>query len=1363
MSPDSLLNARLVEIARRQQRVGLWSRLAACWTGAALLGLTLNAFQRQTGWASSLSLPIVGLFGLAAAVLVLLSQRRARPDRRALARQIESCHPELDGRLLTAIQQQPQSNGQFTFLQERVLGEALQHGERADWAAFIPKSRLRLAQAAHWLAVLLLLLVLSNLRVTGGHQLLARIPSSGVTVTPGDTTLERGSSLVVLARFQGNLPPGVDLIIGPSPESTRRIPLVKSLSDPMFGGSVSEVASNLVYHVEYAGQRTRDFTVSVFEYPRLERADADVTAPGYTGQPRKHIEDTRRLSAVEGSYLDLSLRLNKPVASARLVSKDKEHAALSLHVQTNQPIALLKDLPLAFSKSYELQLLDAEGRTNKVPAQFVFEVFTNRPPELHLASPRGDLKPSPLEEIPFEGTVWDDFGVPAYGLAYTVAGQETKFVELGHAVPGREKQTFKYMLRLEDLKAQPDELISWFIWADDLGPDGQLRRTTGDLFFAEVRPFDEIFREGQAAGGQDQDMAGQMQSGGRNSPLAELQKQIAIATWKLVREHCPERRAPALRDPASTNSQTWYQTPSELRPARHSGEPRLILSRFAAQVSASSAGDEPSPSSATESASHPPLPRSLDDIPVLIEAQSQALAQARAAAQRQRDPRAVPLWSAAIKNMEQALARLSAATNSPASLAEAVSAEQAAYQALMRLQQHEFQVMRSRNLRQRGGSGDQQTERQLEEMELTQTENRYETQRQAQAPQTSQRREQLQVMNRLQELARRQQDLNDRLKELQTALQEARTDEERAEIQRRLKRLEEEERQMLADADELRQRMDRPENQSRMADERRQLEQTRQDVQRAAEAAGAGAVSQALAAGTRAQRELQQLRDQVRKENSSQFADDLRDMRAQARDLARQQEDLLQKMNSEAGSEHKSLSGPDQRSAMLDQLAKQKERLTNLVERATQVSQQAEDAEPLLSRELYDTVRKFTQDSGKSVKEVQNELLQRGLANRSLVDQLKDDSQPDAAKMLDLTSGLLRQDFLPQASETAQRSGADMENFKRGVERAAESVLGDDTEALRLAQQELDKLTEQLQREMAGADSGTNQPAGNGSLSTARREGGEGSQRAGDRRALAAGSETNALATSERDAEQQSQAGGQTGQDSEQANSPSNQRGARSQTPGDQPASGGEGRQANAADSANGGQQNEQPSGNQAGGGRQSSPGREDAGGITQRRNRDRRSLSSNAPDTANGGAYDTAGGGAGGYAGENYGRGVNRLLDERLAHDFGPLTGEDFVNWSDRLRDVEEMIEQRDLRNEVAAARERARVLRQEFRSDHKKPDWAVVRLQVMQPLAEVRDRIADELARRESREALVPIDRDPVPNRYSDLVRRYYEELGK
>src|SRR5262249_17269628 len=68
--------------------------------------------------------------------------------------------------------------------------------------------------------------------------------------------------------------------------------------------------------------------------------------------------------------------------------------------------------------------------------------------------------------------------------------------------------------------------------------------------------------------------------------------------------------------------------------------------------------------------------------------------------------------------------------------------------------------------------------------------------------------------------------------------------------------------------------------------------------------------------------------------------------------------------------------------------------------------------------------------------------------------------------MMDLSSEMLKLDFLPPASEIARRSGASLDNLRRGVERAAGSVLGDDTEALRAAQEQLNQLTDELTREM---------------------------------------------------------------------------------------------------------------------------------------------------------------------------------------------------------------------------------------------------------------------------------------------------------
>src|SRR5437867_5231353 len=425
------------------------------------------------------------------------------------------------------------------------------------------------------------------------------------------------------------------------------------------------------------------------------------------------------------------------------------------------------------------------------------------------------------------------------------------------------------------------------------------------------------------------------------------------------------------------------------------------------------------------------------DIVVVRDAQEQALEQVRNLQERVEDPRAQAALESALKEMERSLAMLEEAKQAPEKLPAALAAEQAAYQALLKLAAREYQVTRSRN-QQGGGQQGERSQRQLDELELKPSDNRYENQRQASPQQNAEQREQLQVLNRLKELAQRQQDLNERLKELQTALQEAKTEGEREEIRRRLKRLREEEQEMLADVDELRQRMERPENQSRMADAREQLDKTRSDVQRAAEALDDNSASQALSSGTRAQRQLQELTEDSRKKSSNRFADDMRQMRSDARELAQKQEELAKKLEALADAKHKTLSDSEERKELASQLTQQKGGLTNLLNEMRRVSEQSESAEPLLSKQLYDTLRQT------------------------------DQSDPD--KALDQSAELVNRGILSQAVPFEQRAHKHIDGLKRGVEKAAESVLGDDVEALRLARRELATLSEQLEKEIALGD-----------------------------------------------------------------------------------------------------------------------------------------------------------------------------------------------------------------------------------------------------------------------------------------------------
>jgi hypothetical protein len=109
-----------------------------------------------------------------------------------------------------------------------------------------------------------------------------------------------------------------------------------------------------------------------------------------------------------------------------------------------------------------------------------------------------------------------------------------------------------------------------------------------------------------------------------------------------------------------------------------------------------------------------------------------------------------------------------------------------------------------------------------------------------------------------------------------------------------------------------------------------------------------------------------------------------------------------------------------------------------------------------------------------------------------------------------------------------------------------------------------------------------------------------------------------------------------------------------------------------------------------------------------------------------------------------------------------GPITGGGFRRWSDRMREVEELLDDPEMRAEAARIRDRVRGAREDFRRHSRIPDPKKLQEMVAEPIRELRERIAEEVRRREAPDALVPIDRDPVPPRYAEAVRRYYERLG-
>jgi len=1157
-------------VVNRRKKLLLLRRLAMYWSIAALIGIALITVNYLWGWYWPVANYALCLATVIASITAWYKLRKIEPDYKSIARTIEKQNPDLKATLLTAIEQEPEDPlEQLGYLQERVIGEAMAHARNHNWTQSISKKTLMLAGFSQIAALLFLMFVLSQLLPFSSYLPISTdssIKGYQVSVSPGDTSVEAGTAVVITARFGGKLPQEVKLLIGQSAENIQEIQLKRNLEDPVFGGIIPEVNSDMYYHIEYANRRTREYKITTYNHPRLERADANIIYPSYTNLPDKTIKDTRQIGVIEGSKVTLTFTLNKSVDTARLSARDGSE--LDLNKDTEQPNIFKAFLEPVQSRQYELKLVDDQGRANKVPPRFVIDVHKNLPPELKTIFPNRDMEASPLEELTFEADVSDDYGVTAHGVSFTLAGIESKDVKLGDSVPQNQKKTMEYLLELEEMGARPDQLLTYYFWADDIGPDGNIRRTSTDLYFTEIRPFEEIFRENQSFRDQNnQEQTGNQQQGNRGEGLIQLQKQIISATWNIKR-----------------------------------------------QVDQSENADEQK-----------------DDIKLVRQSQDDALQQARSARTEAEEPTEAQALEQASNYMETSLEHLTKAAETPSDteLTPALAAEQSAYQELLKLRERENEIALSRNA-QRGNSSDSaRSDQQLRQLELRQREDRYETQRLAQSEQQETQREDIQVLNRLRELARRQNQMADRLREAQAALRQARTEEQRQEISRELKRLRDEQIETLRDVDELQQRMDSPQNRQRMADAAEQLSESRSRIQQSAEEIERDMVSNAATSTTRAQRELEQMRDEFQRRTSGQFSEQMRNMREQAQQLDEQEKEIAEQIQQQAESVQRTLDDSGLNRETADRIERQRENLKELLDRMKDTSEQAENSEPLLSRRLYDTLRQA--------------------------------STENIDRALEATGEVLRLNFLPQAQGFEQQANQGIENLRDGVEEAAGSVLGDEAESLRLAREQIDELIEQVNQEAARAD-------------------GMGREQPGD--------------PNQTD-NQQARTG--TGDLSPEKASEDRQLESQNESPERQIARGGSRRT--------------------AGGERADPNGIEGLQGITEQWNR----------------------------------------LDPN-----GPLTGGDFRQWSDGLRDVEEMLTEQQLREEVATVRDSARAIRAEFVRHGTKPEWDMVEMMITKPLTEVRARVEEKLAKLESREALVPIDRDPVPNRYSELVRGYYENLG-
>jgi hypothetical protein len=557
MDPFSQLRS-LIDAVRRR-----WLAAQALRTigiAAALCALPI-AVAAAIGWRASPDgaglVVLVALAVCASATLLIFSSRRLprRPSDIATARFIEeqatavNLEP-LDDALVSAVQVVERTAGRDPFA-GAVIAQAAGRLREISAEAIVPPATLRrsLAHAAAGSVCLVLAIVfaLPTIGRAADAAWLALFPHRiQISVTPGDARVAAGRPLLIKASLDGRgakLRGVAPMLVVSSQDQQKSVPMV--LDGDGFRFSFESVDRSFTYKVVAAAVSSSTYTVTALYPPRVRRIDVQYDYPSFSGLQARTDEDAGDIYGPAATRVRVRVHADKPIAAGQLALGSRSALVLSPSGERTA------DAQLTLSKddSYRIKLSDRDGLQSTGSTEYFIRLMDDRPPEVRILRPSADQTITPLEEVAIEARADDDYGVARFELVYSVAGQAERTIAFKSITGTDVAKVGSYLLAVEDLKVQPGDVVTYYARAVDIGRGKRPSETRSDIFFLEVKPFSEEFvaATSQAMGGGA--AATQLES------LVAAQKEVINATWNLERRSAAGESADDLKAVADAQAE----------------------------------------------------------------------------------------------------------------------------------------------------------------------------------------------------------------------------------------------------------------------------------------------------------------------------------------------------------------------------------------------------------------------------------------------------------------------------------------------------------------------------------------------------------------------------------------------------------------------------------------------------------------------------------------------------------------------------------------------------------------------------------------------------------------------------------------
>ena len=538
----------IIERIRRRWRLRLLVN-GLLWTLALTTALILISAWLLNAWhftpPAIWSLRVIGVSALVALVLhFCVKPLRREVDDVRVALYLEEHEPGLKSLILSAVDaRRADPRNLSPQLVDHLVERALDACARVEYGDPVERQKLRHAGSKLGIALLVMIglaLWPPGFLRSGAPALLQPWTSASevspyrIELAPGDIEIARGDDQLISARIDGFDGAGVLLFTSRDAGETWQQTVLATTNEPgRYESFLFDLRQDTDYYVTGAGRQSPTHRITVADIPAIESIGLRYNFPAYTMLPPATSQGSGDIAALQGTRVEVLIEPTIEIPGGALRLADGQR----IDLRRADEATWIGEITVQQDSAYQVTLQRASGIPVDASAEFRITALDDHVPSVSITSPGRDIKVSMIEEPVLKVRASDDQGIASLELVLSVNGETEQRIQLMPAMdePGARQQVeAEHVVYLEDLGLRPGDLISYYVNAEDRAPTDAAKTATSDIFFYQVRPFRNNYRRAEQQGGGGG--GGGAQGGQQQGHLSEQQKQFVVATFKMIRD-----------------------------------------------------------------------------------------------------------------------------------------------------------------------------------------------------------------------------------------------------------------------------------------------------------------------------------------------------------------------------------------------------------------------------------------------------------------------------------------------------------------------------------------------------------------------------------------------------------------------------------------------------------------------------------------------------------------------------------------------------------------------------------------------------------------------------------------------------------